>query len=399
MEDVSRSLNVAVITTSFPLRARSVSGIFVRRLVENLPSDLKVTVVTPCDSYPAEPGNEARYALKTFRYGPTRWQVLAHRPGGIPVALKRNPWFLLMLPSFLSSMLVACLRAARLADILHAQWGINGAVACLAGGVTGTPVVTTLQGEDVARTKRSGLDRMLLRWTLQRSAQVVAVAEGQIEIISERMEGLADRVIVIPNAVEPGFLQIQKHAADKPGRLNLLYVGSLIPRKAVDVVLEAVAVASATGSIGLVVAGDGPERMKLEALARDLGLEKSVQFRGLVPAGELPSLLGVADALVLASHSEGLPNVVLEALAAQVPVVASAIPGNIELIRDHETGLLFPTDDVEALAAHLATLRDDPALRRRMGRAGRALIEEKGLTWPEVGRRYAELYRKVLNKT
>ena len=110
-------LHIGLVTTSFPLRGSSVSGIFVKRLVDNLPSDLKVTVVTPCDTYPPEVENEAHYTLVAFRYALMRWQVLAHRPGGVPVALKRNPWLLLMLPPFLLSMLAACIRVARSADI------------------------------------------------------------------------------------------------------------------------------------------------------------------------------------------------------------------------------------------------------------------------------------------
>ncbi len=392
-------LHIGLVTTSFPLRGSSVSGIFVKRLVDNLPSDLKVTVVTPCDTYPPEVENEAHYTLVAFRYALMRWQVLAHRPGGVPVALKRNPWLLLMLPPFLLSMLAACIRVARSADILHAQWGANGAFACLAGGLTRTPVVTTLQGEDVTRTKHSAVDRLLLRWTLRRSAQVVAVGEGQTEIINSGARGGVDDVIVIPNAVEDSFLTIQKRGAGSLGRLNLLYVGSLIPRKAVDIVLRSIAKVDNTGSISFVIAGDGPERKNLEALAKDLGLGSVVRFVGMIPGGELPALLSAADALVLASRSEGLPNVVMEAMAAQVPVIASAIPGNTELITDYETGLLFPTDNVEVLAAHLVRLRDDPPLRTRMGRAGRAFVEEKGLTWRKVGHRYAELYQRVLDKT
>jgi len=385
-----------MITTSFPLRSGSVSGIFVRRLVENLPQDLQVTVIAPGDTRPPEPDQARGFALCAFRYAPMKWQVLAHRPGGVPVALKRNPWLLMLLPPFLLCLLAACVRAARTAHVLHAQWGINGAIACLAGSLTRTPVVTTLQGEDVTRTKRSNLDRMLLRWTLRRSAQVVAVGRGQIEIIGKAVGRDPNEVTVIPNAVEDALLTIDRGGPGRSGHLNLLFVGSLIPRKAVGTVLKAMAEVKPAGSISLVVAGDGPERRNLEALSKALGLAGAVQFKGMIPGGDLPELLNGADAVVLASHSEGLPNVVLEAMAAQLPVIASAIPGHTELIKDCETGLLFPTDDVKALAARLVRVRDDPTLRSRIGRAGRKLVIDNGLTWREVGNRYAELYQRVL---
>jgi glycosyltransferase involved in cell wall biosynthesis len=391
-------LHVGIVTTSFPLRARSVSGIFIKHLVCNLPEELLVTVITPCDTYPAEIEKHGRYALRAFRYAPRRWQVLAHNPGGLPAALKRNPLLFLMLPPFLLSMMVACIRVARSADVLHANWSVNGAVAGLAGRITRTPIVTTLRGEDVTRAEHSALDRLLLRLTLRWSAQVATVADGLAAELDKRIRCGRERVMLIPNGVDDSFLAIKRKPDTKSGQLKLVFVGSLIARKSVDSVLKAMAKSCSTGSTSLAVAGDGPERHKLEALAAKLGLRHMVHFTGMLPANAIPALLREADALVLASFSEGRPNVVLEAMAAQLPVIASAIPGTMEVVVDDETGLLFQPGDVETLAAQIVRLRDDPALRMRMGRAGRAFVIDNGLSWRETGRRYTELYHRVVNE-
>jgi glycosyltransferase involved in cell wall biosynthesis len=392
-------LHIGIVTTSFPLRARSVSGIFVKRLICGLPEELRVSVVTPCDASPADMEKHARYTLRAFRYAPRSWQVLAHAPGGVPAALKRNPLLFLILPVFLSAMMLACLRVARTADILHANWSVNGAVAGLIGRLTGTPVVTTLHGQDVARTEGSLLYRLMLWLTFRWSAQVVAVAQGLAKAADKAIgRGVRD-LMLIPNGVEDHFLTVNRQQTSERGRIELIFVGSLLPNKAVDCILEAVAKADATRSTRLVVAGDGPERERLEALARDLGLEDRVRFVGMVPSHDIAALLGDADALVLASYSEGMPNVVLEAMAAELPVIASAIPGTMEVVTDQETGLLFQAGDVEALAARIVRLRDDPALRTRMGRAGRAFVVDNGLTWRQLGRRYAEIYHRVAGET
>jgi glycosyltransferase involved in cell wall biosynthesis len=278
-----------------------------------------------------------------------------------------------MLPPFLLSMMVACIRVARSADVLHANWSVNGAVAGLAGRITRTPIVTTLRGEDVTRAEHSALDRLLLRLTLRWSAQVATVADGLAAELDKRIRCGRERVMLIPNGVDDSFLAIKRKPDTKSGQLKLVFVGSLIARKSVDSVLKAMAKSCSTGSTSLAVAGDGPERHKLEALAAKLGLRHMVHFTGMLPANAIPALLREADALVLASCT-------------------------MEVVVDDETGLLFQPGDVETLAAQIVRLRDDPALRMRMGRAGRAFVIDNGLSWRETGRRYTELYHRVVNE-
>jgi len=122
--------------------------------------------------------------------------------------------------------------------------------------------------------------------------------------------------------------------------------------------------------VHLVLIGAGPSRRELEELARELHVERQVHFTGqLVEAENLHQFFDVS---VLCSRSEGFPNVVIEALAAGCPVVATPVGGIPEVILDRQTGLLVPIDQPEALAASVQELRRDAALRRRLSEAGTA---------------------------
>lgn len=393
-------MRIALLTTSFPLSSESTSGAFVWRLVQHLPPDVSVTVLTPCAERTAATVRPSeQYSLRCFRYAPRRWQVMAHRPGGIPVAIHQNPWLLGLLPIFLLSMLATCLRHARRADLIHANWSINGAVAGLAGLIVRRPVVTTLRGSDIKRAKDSVIDRGLLKMCLLLSSKVVSVSFA----IHNRVQSLCpwskEKLLTIPNGVDDAFLRTAgKHRSAASDSLRIGTVGNLIPLKGTHLVVQALADMDPCGSSELVIIGEGPERHRLELMARELGLEQRVHLRGKIPPELIPRELEHLDTLVLASTSEGRPNVVLEAMAAGVAVVASDIAGVKELIDDGKTGLLFERGSVRHLSAQLARLRTNPQLRRRLGEAARRFIIASGLTWAHTAAQYATLYASIAPK-
>lgn len=164
---------------------------------------------------------------------------------------------------------------------------------------------------------------------------------------------------------------------------SFLFVGRLRLRKGVEVLLHALADWPAeVAPPRLLIAGDGEQRPALEQAVRDLGLEARVRFLGRCGAGEVRALLERCRALVVPSIYEGLPLVVLEAMAAGCPVVASAVSGIPEVVRDGETGWLVPPEDPPRLRAALLEAWADAALARTRGEAGRALAA-KGFR-PEV---------------
>ena len=160
------------------------------------------------------------------------------------------------------------------------------------------------------------------------------------------------------------------------GRAVAIFVGRLAAVKRADRFLRAFALARASEpTIEAIVVGDGPERASLEKLAANLGLSGSVTFLG--NRTDVPDLLDRADILVLTSESEACPNVVLEAMARCVPVVATPVGDLPWIIEDGVSGYLTPPGDVTAIAHRLVTLAHDNDLRIAMGRAGYGVVERE----------------------
>ena len=149
-------------------------------------------------------------------------------------------------------------------------------------------------------------------------------------------------------------------------------------------------------NIELVIIGEGQEKETLKSLTLQLGLSDYVRFLGNVPPSYIPGELANTDVFVLTSFSEGRPNVVLEAMAAGVPVIASNIDGVNELIQDDETGLLFDPGDVECLAIQMERLINDHEMRARLGEAGRNYIIQNGLTWEKTAQNYIGVYKEII---
>jgi colanic acid/amylovoran biosynthesis glycosyltransferase len=150
---------------------------------------------------------------------------------------------------------------------------------------------------------------------------------------------------------------------------RLLFVGRLAGVKGLPVLLEALAaIRSERPNVTLRIAGDGPERANLEALAQRLGVSHNVRFLGYQTQSQVRQLLRETDVFVMASFAEGVPVVLMEAMASGVPVVSSNIAGIPELV---------PPGDAAAVARAVAQLLSDPDLRARFGAAGRANVERE----------------------
>ena len=371
---------------------------FVKRLVHCMPAYVHVSVITPSDTSILQPSFGDGYEIVPFRYAPRNWQRLAHFPGGIPVALKQNKGMIFLIPMFLISMLWVCIRVARTSDVIHANWSISGAIAGLVGLVLRKPVITTVRGEDIARAERSKMDRYLLNWCLRSNHKIVTVSEAIRSLIVKDFPGYEDKVVFLPNGVESELLSYPPCTpVDQNGAsFKLITVGSLIPRKGVEIIIEALTRLEARLDFELMILGGGPEMERLDNLVRRNGLSGKVNFVGYVDPEKVSTYLRSASALVLASYSEGRPNVVLESFAAGLPVIASDIDGVRELVRDEETGLRFRAGDPNDLSLKIEKLARDNDLYIALSRKGREFIRDNGLIWDEVGFRYSELYKEAL---
>jgi glycosyltransferase involved in cell wall biosynthesis len=241
-------------------------------------------------------------------------------------------------------------------------------------------LVTTVHGW-VHHTARTPLYYWVDRLCLPRYERVICVSEDLYRRCLER--GVpARRCVLIENGIDTEEFSRSLSASEarqrlglESGRFLLGAVGRLSAEKGFDLLIRAVAQLVGDGlNVGLLIAGEGDERARLQALIGELGLPERVRLLGY--CSDTLGLYQAIDAYVLSSLREGLPNVLLEAMALSVPVVATNIAGVPHLVRNGTNGLLVEPGDVGGLASAVRMLAGEPDLRRRLGQAGRVTIEE-----------------------
>jgi glycosyltransferase involved in cell wall biosynthesis len=266
----------------------------------------------------------------------------------------------------------------------------SGTVTMLAAELAGLPFSMTLHGPEVFEAP----EIWRLDVKIARARATICISEsGRDKALRLCGKAHHGKVVVVPCGVTPRFFEA--HAEQRSGR-TLLFVGRLVPRKEVPVLIEALARVRGCGrDVELEIVGDGPERERLESLARRTGLLPSIRFRGMLDEAGVAGALRKADLLVVPSSSEGLPAVIMEAMASGLPVVASEVDGIPELVRDSETGFLVPPRDAERLADAITRLLDDPVMARRMGDAGRRLVARRH----DAERNALVLLRTIISET
>ena len=229
-----------------------------------------------------------------------------------------------------------------------------------------------------------------IRFLWRRAGAVVANSEGLRKLALTAAP--EHKVDMIPNGVDT---RIFRPAPDAAGAadgapLRLLFAGRLTRQKGVDILIEALKGLSPSLPWRLRIAGDGPEKAALHQQAQEAGVLDRVEFAGWLTREDIPGSYRQADVFVLPSRDEGMPNVILEAMASGLPVVATRIAGNDELVRDGETGLLVAAEDAAGLRRAIKRLAADAALRVRMGQAARASAETN-YSWTATAKQYAAL--------
>ncbi|MEJ2107788.1 MAG: glycosyltransferase [Acidiferrobacteraceae bacterium] len=200
-----------------------------------------------------------------------------------------------------------------------------------------------------------------------------------------------ERLLMIPNAVD--LVRFDKSSQQKNDDVNVsdvAYVGRLRAVKGIQVLVEAWSLMAPDHK--LAIAGDGSLREELTNRIAELGLEQQVRFCGEID--NVPELLRQTRVYVQPSYQEGMPNSVLEAMAAGLPIVATRVSGNVDLVHDGENGFLVPPGDKDALAQAIRRLLEDPELASRMGERSRQLAAEFGV--PIVTAKLLQRFRGTL---
>ena len=258
-----------------------------------------------------------------------------------------------------------CAVVGRGVDVVHVNlwhpWASHYGL--LAAWLKRVPTVVVLHADLEVHSR---LSAAVSRWFFERASAVVAVSAEMARSLEERAGLAPGSVLTVYNGVEAGSAIADREPG---GAITVCCAGRLSHEKGFDVALRALAELE---GVFLHLVGDGPDRKALEELAAELGLEGRVRFEGWVQ--DVRPALERCDVFVAPSRREAFGMAVAEAMAAGLPVVASAVGGLPELVVHGETGLLVPPDDPRALAGAVCTLVKDPASARRMGRAGRERV-------------------------
>lgn len=407
-------LNVLFLTQTFPRTPVDTAGPFIRDIARGLVrGGDAVTVLAPhAPGLPAE-WQEQGVVVRTFRYAPEPFELVGYSRS-LESDEKVRLGAALAAPLYLLGARRAVRRelARQRHDLVQAHWIVPNGVA-VAGGLGGLPLAVGLHGSDVFLAERGGV-RSCVRYCLRQTSVLTGCSPELVARVAAL--GLpGERTRVIPYGVDGGLFRPQSELSAGEGggaarwrqRLGIpsdavvaLGVGRMATKKGfhllVDVLAEAL---ESQPTLHVVLAGGGDRLAELRA--RTAAWNTRVHFPGLVTHAELPDLYRAADLFVLpavhdaAGNVDGLPNVILEAMASGLPVLATAISGIPLAVTDGEHGLLVGEADRPALLAALLRLAGDTELRRRCGAAARRKAVGQ-LSWDHVAAAYRSAYQLAL---
>ena len=367
-------MRVLAITKIFPNAAEPLSAPFNRQQFSALADHCDLTVMATIPWFPGA-GLLGKYSTAGKLAAVPRRETIA----GIDVTHPRTLFvpkgaFATWGPLYAASIAPALARYRNKVDVVLGSWAYpDGFAAVIAAKLLGVPCVVKLHGSDINIVAKLPGARRMTAWALPRAERVVAVSRPLAdEVIA--LGCSPDRVKVVMNGVDaelftPGDRAVARRELDLPAGPLAIYVGNLKPEKGVlDLGRAWEAVLRQVPDATLLVIGDGPLTAELEAVTRQHG--ERVRLIARQPLERIPLYMAAADILVLPSHSEGTPNVVLEALASGRRVVATTVGGVPDLITSPTLGALVPPGEPAELASAIATALRSPYDAQEVARLG-----------------------------
>ncbi len=295
-------------------------------------------------------------------------------------------------------------------DLIHAHWVLpNGAPAALVARLRGLPLVLSMHGSDIYLAERA-VPLSLAAASTFRAAAAATACSGDLRDRALRLGAPVGLVDIIPYGVDPHAFQPDPQAGTlvraelglAPEAQLIVTVSRLVHKKGLTYLLEAFPqIVREHPHAVLVIGGYGDLRADLERHANELGVAMNVRFPGQLDRTRAARYISAADVYAVPSirdqggNVDGLPNALLEGMAAARPIVASRVAGIPDVIADGVHGLLLPERDSAAIATSINRLLADPALAQRLGAAARRRILEE-LTWDMTAERFEQVYAKAL---
>jgi len=386
-------LRILTFTSLYPSAAQPSHGIFVENRLRELlrTSEVEAKVITPVVWAPWGTHLLSSHAVRN----PER-HALRH---GISVSYPRY----LQIPRFgmtlaPSTMFLSVYHAVKKIiaqgydfDLIDAHYFYpDGVAAAMIGRLLNKPVVITARGTDINLIPAYAMARRQILWAAQQASGLITVCQALKDTLIEM--GVEEQKI---HALRNGVDLNRFHPLDRPESRDmfgasgktLLSVGHLIERKGHDLVIRAM---RDLPDFNLLIAGDGPERGNLHALAQQLGVSKQVSFLGAVRPENMTHLYNAGDGLVLASSREGWANVLLEAMACGTPVIASNVWGTPEVVTSIAAGVLMQERTPEGVAQGVRALFKNLPSRQETRQYA------EGFSWDETSAGQLALFNSIL---
>lgn len=393
-----KPMKVLLFSSLFPSGVRPIHGIFVEtRLRELVKSgEVQAKVVAPVPWFPSTAkrfGEYAQFAATPRREERNGLEVFHPRYLLLPkVGMNLAPWAMALaaLP-----LLRRLQREGFDFDLIDAHYYYpDGVAAGLLAKWLGRPFVVTARGTDLNLIPQYAYPRRLILDTAARASGSIGVCQALMDTLRD-LGGEASKLHTLRNGVdlerfvpEPRAAARERLGLPVDGRY-LLSVGLLIERKGHHIAIEAL---TQLPDVTLLIAGSGPDRSTLEALAVRLGVADRVRFAGVVPQAELKWWYAAADVLTLCSSREGWANVLLEAMACGTPVIATNIWGTPEVVSTPDAGRLMRERDAASLAEAWRALMLTPPAREAVRR------HAERFSWEDTTRGQLELFRSVIGR-
>lgn len=402
---------ILFVTSSFPRWHGDAVTPFVLHLAQDLQSlGWDITALAPHAPGATRAERLDGIRVERFRYlWPDNMQTVCYN-GGALANLRRQPLNFLKLPLFVASEWIATRR--RLVrhdfDLVHSHWLLpQGYVCSRATRSLGIPHVATIHGGDVLALRNALLDRF--RRVALAGATCVTVNSSVTRSAVEGLVPAGIRIERIPMGAtdaraDPGRVAQLRAEHRPPQGCLLLFVGRLVEEKGVgDAIAALPTILRCHPGARLLVVGDGPDRARLEARSRALGVAAQVTFAGWVDSARLPDYYTAADLFVGPSRraangwieAQGLTFA--EAMLSALPVIATASGGIVDQVRDGETGLLVSEGSSDGIAAAVLRLRANPELARRLAVAGQLRARQE-LTREASARAFSRTFDGLLGR-
>ncbi len=394
-------MKICILTTSYPGYKNHIQSPFIYKLTESLKGlGIYVDVVAPRYKNSKKEDNWKGINVHRFKYFPFVSMQKLTSGGGIPSALKRSFLVKLQMPFFMISFYLNSKKYAKKCDVIHAQWALSALVGVFLKRKYKKPLVLTERGASLNMALKSKLMSKVFRWILKNCDFVTANNENQIKIMKS-LGVPAEKLKAVPNGIDIDmFKPIEQAKARKklgldPDKKIILFVGWLIERKGVSYLLQAMKnVSFKEKNSLLLIVGEGNIESRLKEHTKKLGLD-NVMFLGSKNPSEIPLYMNASDIFVLPSLSEGRPNVVGEAMACGVPVIASNVNGTPEFIENGKNGFLVKPKDPKAISDNILKILSSKDIAEKIGANARKSIINKKLTWKNCASTYRSIYKKI----